>query len=103
MLAISVAGNRIGDFDWHPPDFDFDFRGSKHPHEFFVELGHGARRQRNCPHYSVSRLKHKLMSYEVKPEFESFLSVGDSRCGQAPGSNVQRKCKSKPMVDRLTD
>src|SRR5208282_579269 len=40
MRVILVEGNRIGDFDRHSPNLDFDPRGSKHSHEFPVELGY---------------------------------------------------------------
>src|SRR5208337_4119323 len=42
---ILVEGNRIGDFDWHAPDFDFDPSRPKHAHEFLIEISYRARHQ----------------------------------------------------------
>src|SRR6266853_3384874 len=89
MNTILIKGNRIGDFDRHPPDFDVDPRGSKHFHKFPIELGYRPRRQRERFYYSVTCLEHELVPQEVKPKFECSLSIRDSRSGQAPGSYVQ--------------
>src|ERR1035441_3466037 len=90
MYAILVEGNWVRDFDRHSPDFDLDPRGSKHCHEFLVKLGYGARRQRKCLPYPIACLEHKLMLYEVKPEFECCLSIGEAGGGQAPDADVYR-------------
>jgi hypothetical protein len=90
MNTILVEGNRIGDFNRHSPDSDVDPRGSKHFHEFPVELSYRPGRQRERFYYSVTGFEYKLMPQEVKPEFECSLSIRDSGGRQAPGSYVQR-------------
>jgi hypothetical protein len=98
VLRIEIKSNRVGQFDRHMPDFYFDTEPRQCGHEFFVEIRHRARRQRNCFARTFAGLYDELVLDKIEFHFEHSPLIRDGGARKPARVDVERHLP--PVIDQ---